>query len=60
MQEFRIPIGQHSVAAWRVGSGEKLLVVHGGPGVPCSYVFKAHTQYGEQGFEVKVELSLYL
>jgi hypothetical protein len=25
MQECRIPIGSHSVAAWRVGIGEKLL-----------------------------------
>jgi proline iminopeptidase len=52
MQQFRIPIGPHSVAAWRVGSGEKLLVVHGGPGIPCGYVYHAHTRYAEQGLEV--------
>jgi proline iminopeptidase len=52
VQEFRIPIGPHSVTAWRVGAGEPLLVVHGGPGVPCSYVYHAHTRYAEQGFEV--------
>jgi len=52
MQEFRIPIGSHSVAAWRVGTGTPLLVVHGGPGVPCGYVFHGHTQYADHGYEV--------
>ncbi|CAM5761424.1 Proline iminopeptidase [Labrys miyagiensis] len=35
------------------GSGERvLLVLHGGPGVPCNYVLDAHLRYAEQGYRV--------
>ena len=52
MEQFALRVGQHRVAAYREGDGEKLLIVHGGPGVPCGYVLHAHTQYAAQGFEV--------
>jgi proline iminopeptidase len=28
------------------------LVLHGGPGVPCSYVRDAHLRYAKEGFRV--------
>ena len=45
--------GPHRLAGYRSGEGGiPLLVVHGGPGVPCSYVYGAHAPYAEQGFDV--------
>ena len=46
--------GGHRLAGFRAGQsgGIRLLVLHGGPGVPCSYVFHGHAQYAAAGFEV--------
>jgi proline iminopeptidase len=52
MTEFTLRFGQHRLAAYRTGEGTPLLIVHGGPGVPCGYVYHAHTQYAEAGFQV--------
>ncbi len=52
MTEFTLRFGPHRLAGYRTGSGIPLLIVHGGPGVPCGYVYHAHTQYAAEGFEV--------
>lgn len=52
MTEFTLRFGLHRLAGYRTGSGTPLLVVHGGPGVPCGYVWRAHEQYAAEGFEV--------
>ena len=52
MTEFALRFGPHRLAGYRTGSGTPLLIVHGGPGVPCGYVYHAHTQYAAEGFEV--------
>lgn len=52
MTEFTLRFGPHRLAAYRTGEGTPLLIVHGGPGVPCGYVYHAHTQYAEAGFQV--------
>lgn len=52
MTEFALRFGPHRLAGYRTGSGTPLLIVHGGPGVPCGYVYRAHEQYAAEGFEV--------
>ena len=52
MSDFTLRFGPHRLAGYRTGSGIPLLIVHGGPGVPCGYVYHAHTEYAAQGFEV--------
>jgi proline iminopeptidase len=52
MTEFALKFGPHRLAGYRVGAGVPLLIVHGGPGVPCAYVYRAHTAYAAEGFEV--------
>ena len=52
MTEFTLRFGPHRLAGYRSGSGTPLLIVHGGPGVPCGYVYHAHKQYAAEGFEV--------
>lgn len=52
MTDITFRAGAHRLAGYRTGSGVPLLVVHGGPGVPCSYVYHAHTGYAAEGFEV--------
>ena len=52
MSDFTLRFGPHRLAGYRTGSGTPLLIVHGGPGVPCGYVYHAHTQYAAAGFEV--------
>jgi len=34
MTEFSLTFGPHRLAGYRTGAGAKLLIVHGGPGVP--------------------------
>jgi len=52
MTEFALRFGPHRLAGYRTGSGTPLLLVHGGPGVPCGYVYEAHAHYAAEGFEV--------
>jgi proline iminopeptidase len=52
MSEFALKFGPHRLAGYRIGAGAPLLIVHGGPGVPCAYVYRAHTAYASEGFEV--------
>ena len=53
MQRQRVKVGDHEVMTYSVGAGERvLLVVHGGPGVPCDYVREAHLVYADQGYRV--------
>jgi len=52
MTKFPLRFGPHRLAGYRTGSGTPLLILHGGPGVPCSYVYRAHEQYAAEGFEV--------
>ena len=52
MTEFTLRFGEHRLAGYRTGEGTPLLIVHGGPGVPCGYVYHAHTQYAAAGFQV--------
>jgi proline iminopeptidase len=52
MTEFALRFGPHRLAGYRIGAGVPLLIVHGGPGVPCAYVYHAHTAYAAEGFEV--------
>lgn len=53
MTEFSLTTRGHRLAAYRTGTeGTPLLIVHGGPGVPCGYVYHAHTRYAEEGFQV--------
>lgn len=53
MQRQRVKVGDHEVMTYSLGAGERvLLVVHGGPGVPCDYVRDAHLVYADQGYRV--------
>ena len=53
MRRKRIAVDGYKVPTYTEGSGNHvLLVVHGGPGVPCSYVRDAHLRYAKQGFRV--------
>ncbi len=53
MTEFTLRFGHHRLAGYRSGEGGMpLLIVHGGPGVPCSYVYAAHEHYAAEGFDV--------
>jgi hypothetical protein len=52
MTEFSLTFGPHRLAGYRTGAGAKLLIVHGGPGVPSPYVYEAHAGYAAEGFEV--------
>ena len=51
MERIPVRIGAHTVTAYSEGEGDDvILVVHGGPGVPCNYVRDAHLRYAEQGY----------
>lgn len=53
MTDLTFRFGPHRLAGYRSGQGgTPLLVVHGGPGVPCSYLYEAHKPYAAQGFDV--------
>src|SRR4029077_1402291 len=53
MTEFTLRFGQYRLAGYRSGAGGvPLMIVHGGPGVPCSYVYGAHKHYASEGFDV--------
>lgn len=53
MTDFSLRFGPHRLQGYRSGEGGvPLLVVHGGPGVPCSYLYGAHAHYAEAGFDV--------
>jgi proline iminopeptidase len=53
MTEFPLSFGPHRLAGYRAGEGgAPLLLVHGGPGVPCAYLYEAHAHYADEGFDV--------
>ena len=53
MERIPVQVDGHSVTAFSEGAGDDvILVVHGGPGVPCNYVRDAHLRYAEQGYRV--------
>ena len=53
MERIPVRVGAHSVTAFSEGTGDDaMLVVHGGPGVPCDYLRDAHLRYAEDGFRV--------
>lgn len=53
MTEFDLRFGRHRLQGYRSGEGGvPLLIVHGGPGVPCSYVYGGHAHYADHGFDV--------
>lgn len=53
MERRRVKVGEHEVMTYSVGEGPRvLLVLHGGPGVPCDYVRDAHIAYADKGFRV--------
>jgi proline iminopeptidase len=53
MPAIPLRFGPHRLAGYRAGEGGiPLLVVHGGPGVPCAYLYEAHAPYADEGFDV--------
>ena len=53
MERISVAVDGHTVTAFSEGAGDDvILVVHGGPGVPCDYVRNAHLCYAEQGYRV--------
>ena len=53
MERIPVEVDGHTVTAFSKGTGDDvILVVHGGPGVPCNYVRDAHLGYAEQGYRV--------
>ena len=53
MERIPVEVDGHTVTAFSKGTGDDvILVVHGGPGVPCNYVRDAHLRYAEQGYRV--------
>jgi proline iminopeptidase len=53
MQRQRVKVGEYEVMTYSEGTGDRvLLVLHGGPGVPCDYVRDAHLAYSGKGYRV--------
>ena len=54
IEQIAFSTGPYRLAGFRTGAPDAppLLVVHGGPGVPCGYVFHAHAPYASEGFQV--------
>ena len=53
MERRLVKVGDHEVMTYSEGTGDRvLLVLHGGPGVPCDYVRDAHLAYAQQGYRV--------
>ena len=53
MERIPVRVGANTVTAYGEGEGDDvILVVHGGPGVPCNYVRDAHLRYADQGYRV--------
>ena len=53
MERIPVRVGAHTVTAYSEGDGDDvMLVVHGGPGVPCDYLRDAHLGYADEGFRV--------
>jgi proline iminopeptidase len=53
MERRRVKVGDYEVMTYSEGTGDRvLLVLHGGPGVPCDYVRDAHLAYAQKGYRV--------
>jgi len=48
-----VAIGKHRIVTYSFGSGEEVvLLLNGGPGLPCDYLREAHSILADRGFRV--------
>jgi proline iminopeptidase len=52
-KRIEIPLNDHKLAAYSLGSGENVLfMIHGGPGFPSNYLQDSHACFAKRGFRV--------
>ena len=52
-ETIRVDVGGHEVVAYSFGSGDDtLLLLNGGPGLPCEYLLAPHLQLVDRGWTV--------
>jgi proline iminopeptidase len=50
---IRVPVDGYEVAAYSFGSGDEvLLLLNGGPGLPCDYLRDSHSWLADRGYRV--------
>jgi proline iminopeptidase len=53
MIKKKVKVGNYNVMTYSCGVGDEvLLLLHGGPGVPCNYLLDTHADYVKYGFKV--------